>query len=120
MGGASMGGSVQPSMMGGMDMGGGLGALSSVAEGGVETTVFDVIVELSGVIYLYNPPDMAKLGTGAASAPEKRSFGVPTTAVKLPVASGAAAGGFGNMGGGMPMGSGMPPGGGMAPNPMGR
>ena len=120
MGGGPMGGSVQPSMMGGMDLGGGLGGLSSTPEGGVETTVFDVVVELSGVIYLYNPPDMAKLGTGAASSPEKRSFGVPTSAVKLPVAAGAAAGGFGNMGGGMPMGSGMTPGGGMAPNPMGR
>lgn len=71
---------------------GGLG--SGLAEGGVETTVFDALVELSGVIYLYTPPDIAKLGTGAAGSPEKRSFGVPTTSVHVP---GGTAGGA-NMG----------------------
>jgi hypothetical protein len=75
-------------MMGGMGgmMDGGFGG-ASLQEGGVETTVYDGVVELSGVIYLYNPPDMAKLGQGGAAAPEKRSFGVPKTAPKLPSSS---------------------------------
>jgi len=75
-------------------------------EGAVETTVYDAIVELSGVIYLYNPPDINKLGTGGAGSPDKRSFGVPKTAVHVP---GAAAGG------GMSMPTMM-----MSPGPMGK
>lgn len=103
----------------GPGMGGAGGFPSSLEEGGVETTVFDVAVELSGVIYLYNPPDQAKLGTGAAGSPETRSFGVPTTAVKLPVTSFGTSGGagFGGMGGmGGPMGGSMT----TPSNPMGR
>jgi hypothetical protein len=50
----------------------------------VEVTVYDAVVELSGVIYLYQPPDITKLGTGGAGAPEKRSFGVPKTSVRVP------------------------------------
>ena len=89
-------------------MGGGMGAMGGAmqegggagfggVEGGVETTVYDATVELSGVIYLYNPPDLAKLGTGAAGSPEKRSFGVPTTAVHVPGGTGST----GSTGGGM-------------------
>ena len=33
-----------------------------------ESGTFDVPVEIYGVIYIYNPPDREKLGTGAASA----------------------------------------------------
>lgn len=87
MGPGAMTGPMGPGM-GGPDMAGGaMSGASPALEGGVETTVFDVVVELSGVIYLYNPPDVTKLGTGAAASPEKRSFGVPTSTVKLPVAA---------------------------------
>lgn len=102
-------------MMGGMGgMMGGMGGLDSagVQEGGVETTVYDGVVELSGVIYLYNPPDMAKLGQGGAASPEKRSFGVPKTAPKVPGNStgGIVVGGMGGPSPGGPQGaSGGPP-----------
>jgi hypothetical protein len=93
----SMGPEMSPGMSsGGPPMGGGLGGVgfggagAGGQEGGVETTVYDAVVELSGVIYLYNPPDIAKLGAGAAGSPEKRSFGVPTTSVRAP--GGSAAG----------------------------
>jgi hypothetical protein len=93
-GGRGMGGGMQPNMggaggaMGGPDMGGGMGAPNLVLDGGVETTIYDAVVELSGVIYLYRPPDIAKLGSGSAGSPDKRSFGVPTTTVPAPGAVG--------------------------------
>ena len=46
-----------------------------------ETTPWDVIVEIGGVVYLYNPADSKKLGKGTAGTPAKRSFRVPTSAV---------------------------------------
>lgn len=73
---------------------GGFGGLGALQEGGVETTVYDALVELSGVIYLYQLPDVAKLGTGASGAPEKRSFGVPTKQVHPPRSSGTSGGAF--------------------------
>ncbi|MDY0167955.1 MAG: hypothetical protein RBS80_15510 [Thermoguttaceae bacterium] len=45
------------------------------AVGGAQTTQEEehdyVNVEVFGIIYIYNPPDLAKLGTGAAAAAEK-------------------------------------------------
>lgn len=52
--------------------------------GGVETLANDATIELSGVIYLYNPPDVAQLGMGQAGSPAQRSFGVPTKGVTVP------------------------------------
>lgn len=75
--------------MGGMGFG--VGGLDGQG-GGVETTIYDWIVELSGVIYLYNPADIAQLGTGAVGASEQRSFGVPTKPVRPPRGSSAAGG----------------------------
>ena len=113
MGGMGMGGMGMGGMgMGGMGMGGmGMGGME-LLDGGVETTVYDALVELSGVIYLYDPPDITKLGTGAAGSPETRSFGVPTTRVKVP---GTSMGGAGGAMGGPGMG-----GPGMGGGPMGR
>jgi hypothetical protein len=37
---------------------------------------YDVPVEICGIIYIYNPPDTAKLGTGAAPAADAQA-GVP-------------------------------------------
>jgi hypothetical protein len=69
-------------------MGGDIGGFGlGPQEGAVETTVYDAVVELSGVIYLYDPPDITKLGQGSAGAPDKRSFGVPTSSVQVPGAS---------------------------------
>ncbi|HVX14545.1 MAG TPA: hypothetical protein VHC22_25380 [Pirellulales bacterium] len=45
-----------------------------------ETTPWDVVVEIGGVVYLYHPADIKKLGTGAAGTPGKRSFHVPVVA----------------------------------------
>ncbi len=73
--------------MAGPDMGG-VSAPNLVLDGGVETTIYDAVVELSGVIYLYRPPDITKLGTGSAGSPDKRSFGVPTTTVPVPGVAG--------------------------------
>ncbi|MGH7139261.1 MAG: hypothetical protein ACREHD_26240, partial [Pirellulales bacterium] len=93
--------------MGAGPMGAGGPELSALQEGGVETTFYDALVELSGVIYLYQPPDVAKLGTGASGAPEKRSFGVPTKSVHPPRSGGTSGGGFmGPMMGPMPSGGG--------------
>lgn len=49
-----------------------------------ETTSLDATVEIGGVIYLYNQPDIKKLGAGAAKLPVKRGFRTPTAAAKLP------------------------------------
>ncbi|HEX7377526.1 MAG TPA: hypothetical protein VF278_10460, partial [Pirellulales bacterium] len=88
--------------MGGMGgMGFGVGGLDGQG-GGVETTIYDWIVELSGVIYLYNPADIAQLGTGAVGASEQRSFGVPAKPVRPPRGSSAVGGAsyMGSMGSG--------------------
>ena len=71
--------------------GGGMG----IGGGQLETGPYDVVVELSGIIYLYNPPDIAKLGTGSSPDPAKRSFSVPTAKVAVP--------GNKSSGGGYPM-----------------
>jgi hypothetical protein len=51
---------------------------------GIEAGAYDAIVELSGIIYLYNPPDLAKLGTGSSKDPSTRSFSVPKAKVTAP------------------------------------
>ena len=45
-----------------------------------ETTPWDAAVAISGVVYLYSPPDPKKLGTGAAGSPNDRSFRVQARA----------------------------------------
>ncbi|HEX7450236.1 MAG TPA: hypothetical protein VF306_21940, partial [Pirellulales bacterium] len=81
-------------------------------EGEVETLTYDALVELSGVIYLYNVPDLTKLGKGTAGSPANRFFGVPSSLVSVPRGGrrpGGMGGGMSGMGGGMPgMGGGMP------------
>lgn len=70
----------------------------------VETLNYDALIDLSGVIYLYNVPDLAKLGGGTSGSPAKRFFGVPSVAVNVPGGKRRAAGGtmagMGMMGGG--------------------
>ena len=88
---------------------GGMGQMFGGAnrEGDVETLSYDATVDLSGVIYLYNVPDLAKLGQGTAGSPAKRFFGVPSPSVAVNVPGGRRrAGGGQGMGGGM-MGGGM-------------
>lgn len=76
------GGMLRPSGVGGMDeMGrpGGFGRMgggSTAAED--ESSPFDVPIEIQGIIYIYNPPDLAKLGTGTAG--EKPPAAAPTPA----------------------------------------
>ena len=93
MGGGPMGGAaMMGGPMGGGPMGGETGSFGlglGAQEGAVEVTVYDAVVELSGVIYLYNPPDKTKLGSGGAGSPDKRSFGVPKTSVHVPGTAGA-------------------------------
>jgi hypothetical protein len=62
-----------------------IGGGSTAAED--ESSPFDVPVEIQGIIYIYNPPDMAKLGTGTAG--EKAPAAVPET--PTPAATPAAA-----------------------------
>jgi len=104
MSGGGMGGFRQPTIMGGM--GGGMGGFGGMGGGqpiAIEAGPFDAQVELSGVIYLYNAPDIAKLGS---KAPAARSFSVPKGKVAAP--GGSAQGGMNMMNyqpGGAPGGS---------------
>ena len=84
---------------GGMDGNADNGRPAASQQGAVEVTDYDAIVELSGVVYLYNPPDITKLGGGGAANPDKRSFGVPKTAPRVPGTT-ASGGGMMMMGGG--------------------
>ncbi|HWB10302.1 MAG TPA: hypothetical protein VG826_13815 [Pirellulales bacterium] len=45
-----------------------------------ETTAWDATVEIGGVIYLYNQPDIKKLGSGAAKPQAARTFRIPSPA----------------------------------------
>ncbi|HEX5442484.1 MAG TPA: hypothetical protein VFW87_01585 [Pirellulales bacterium] len=84
MGGRGMGGMGMGGMgMGGMGMGG-MGMFGGNQDGDVETLTYDALVELSGVIYLYNVPDLTKLGTGSSGSPANRFFGVPSSTVSVP------------------------------------
>jgi hypothetical protein len=49
-----------------------------------ETTAWDAVVEVGGVIYLYNQPNVKKLGSGAAKSPAARSFRTPPGAAVVP------------------------------------
>ena len=52
----------------------------------------DIPVEIVGVIYIYNPPDLAKLGTGAASEKaEEAATGEPPAPTGTPGTTPAAA-----------------------------
>lgn len=98
------GGGNMDMMMPGMggDAGGGMGMPEMMGGGGggnVETGPYDAVVELSGIIYLYNPPDIEKLGTGSSSDPSQRSFSIPTEKVAVPNKSSSG------MGYGMPGGN---------------
>lgn len=42
---------------------------------------YDGLVEVRGIVYLYNPPDKDKLGKGAAQNPARRSLGIPDKSV---------------------------------------
>jgi hypothetical protein len=80
MGGGMMGGGMMGGgMIGGGMMGGGMGLGGQTP--GMEAGPYDAVVELSGIIYLYNPPDLAKLGTGSSKDPATRSFSVPKAKV---------------------------------------
>jgi hypothetical protein len=97
---------------GGLEMGGmmpprsraaaGPGRLGGEGPGGAavekdDTGSLDIPVEIYGIIYIYNPPDRTKLGTGTASAekpPEAAAPAVPATPAPqtpVPAATPAAA-----------------------------
>lgn len=67
--------------MGGRGQGGAVRTLGAPTDAGVN----DIPVEIYGVIYIYNPPDREKLGTGAASQEEP----VDAATVGEPETSGA-------------------------------
>jgi hypothetical protein len=56
-----------------------------------DTGPYDCVVEICGVMYLYDKPDESKVGSGSAASPAKRLFAIPTVAVQAP---GAAGGGM--------------------------
>jgi len=76
-----------------MGMGGGLG-MGGGQTLAIESGPYDAVVELSGIVYLYNLPDVAKLGTGSSKDPATRSFSVPKAKVTAP--GGAKASGMMN------------------------
>ena len=51
-----------------------------------ETETYEVPIELAGIIYIYNPPDTAKLGAAPADAPAAPAAGAPV----VPAAASAA------------------------------
>jgi len=57
----------------------------------IETSPYDIPVEIQGIIYIYNIPDQSKLGTGTAG--DKSTETAPSAA---PTAAPAPAGGAGN------------------------
>lgn len=59
-----------PMDQGGMDEGPGMGGPGMGAEEGAYRGPYDVPVDILGIIYIYEPPDKAKLGTGTASTGE--------------------------------------------------
>ena len=111
MGGSRFGGGLGGAMGGGKMMGGGEGGARQgpavpmagpATDGTVEPGPFDVNLEICGVITLYNPPVLDKLGTGSAAEPGKKVAGIPTTPVVLPSGSSSTGGAMGGgMGGGM-------------------
>jgi hypothetical protein len=42
-----------------------------------ERSPYDATVQIRGIVYIYNEPDLAKLGTGSAANPAHRSLGIP-------------------------------------------
>ena len=67
---------------------GGRGGMLGGASGG-EYGSFDIPVEIAGIIYIFNPPDRDKLGTGAA-ADQPPEGALPTTPPAPPAAAPAA------------------------------
>lgn len=47
-----------------------------------ERSPYDVVVELRGIVYIYNAPNKEKLGKGSAEKPAERLFGIPVLAPK--------------------------------------
>jgi hypothetical protein len=63
---------------------------------GAETETYEVPIELAGIIYIYNPPDVAKLGAApadAAAVPVVGAPAAPAPAAAAPSAAAPAAGG---------------------------
>ncbi len=56
-----------------------------------EATPFDMPVEVHGVIYIYNPPDRQKVGTGAASGEKSAEAGADSSKPAAPPADKPAA-----------------------------
>jgi len=60
----------------------------------IEQTVWDVTLEVCGLVQIYNLPDEEKLGTGSSTSPGKRPSAVPTTVVALPRGTGSGGNDF--------------------------
>jgi hypothetical protein len=52
---------------------------------------YDGFVDIRGIVYIYNKPDVNRVGKGAAGEPAKRPFSIPTVAAELPTAGGGGA-----------------------------
>lgn len=80
MGGIGMEGAYSPPRGG--SMGGGIA--SSAGSPPQEIGQFDMPVEIHAIIYIYNPPDREKLGTGAASTVQPAGAANPAAPAGLP------------------------------------
>jgi hypothetical protein len=70
------------------------GGQAATAAPMTESEIFEVPIELAGIIYIYNPPDVAKLGAAPADAAAAPAGGTPAPAVvpavvPMPPAAGA-------------------------------
>ncbi|MEX0713575.1 MAG: hypothetical protein WD278_14555, partial [Pirellulales bacterium] len=62
-----------------MGRGGQAGGMGAGVQVPVETGPYDAVVEVCGVVYIYNRPEKDKLGTGSAADPSQRVFALPQT-----------------------------------------
>lgn len=67
------------------------GGAPAGAAAGAETETFEVPIELAGIIYIYNPPDVAKLGAAPAEAAAAPPAGAPAVPPAPPAAAVPAA-----------------------------
>jgi len=87
MGGAMMGGMGRPlQRQPNPGMGGGLGQNAGNQQQGAGQ--YEIPVEIQGIIYIYNPPDREKLGTGAAAVKKPAEVAPPAEVPATPPAAG--------------------------------
>ena len=50
----------------------------------LESGPYDCVLQIRGIVYIYNEPDEPKLGTGSAPQPAQRGLGIPVPKTEAP------------------------------------